>query len=138
MNPQNIRNFGFCEGEGKDPSTSLGSKICKKLKWFVTVSRNSIVLLASSLVAYVMVDIYHMENDIHITGEVKPGIPAWNLPWRFGLATRNESAAEVPGPVDLAQDFGIGLIMLPLVSIIQIVAIVHNFSRKQSLSLCLQ
>ena len=121
-----MRNFSFCEGED---NSSTRSKICNKLKWIITVSRNSLVLIVSSIIAYVIVDIYDMQNTVYITGEVKPGIPSWDLPWHFGL----NNTQEAKGPFELAEDFGIGLVMLPLVSMIQVIAIVHNFSRKSSL-----
>ena len=96
------------------------------MKWFVTVSRNSIVLIFSSLIAYVLKEVCDLKDSVDTTGDVPAGIPAWNLPWRFN-STKSE---EDMGPIDLANGFGVGLLMLPLVSMIQIIAIVQNFSRK--------
>ena len=86
---------------------------------------------------------------------MKEGIPAWRIPWQF---TANETSEQdygylfensrkpnethvvrnsiedntniVESPWQIANDIGSGLIFLPLVSMIQIIAIVHNFSRK--------
>ena len=120
---QNFRNFTFC----RDTDTSRRrGRYLEKLKWFVTVSRNSIVLIISSLIAYVLKEVCDLKDSVDTTGDVPAGIPAWNLPWRFN-STKSE---EDTGPIELANGFGVGLLMLPLVSMIQIIAIVQNFSRK--------
>jgi len=118
---RNFRNFTFC----RDTDTSRRrGRYLEKLKWFVTVSRNSIVLIVSSLIAYVLKEVCDMKDSVDTTGDVPAGIPAWNLPWRFN-STKSE---EDTGPIELANGFGMGLLMLPLVSMIQIIAIVQNFS----------
>ena len=94
----------------------------------MTVSRNSLVLIAASVVAYVMAEVFGLKDSVYTTGSVPGGIPAWDLPWRFGL--NDTEAATSQGPFELAEGFGVGLLMLPLVSMIQAIAIVHNFSRE--------
>ena len=86
---------------------------------------------------------------------MKGGIPPWRLPWQFtnnmttaynGVPALKSSAnlndtyvtrtliedntKILEGPWEIADGIGSGLIFLPLVSMIQIIAIVHNFSRK--------
>ena len=124
--------------------------ITKRVIWIITVSRNSIVLILTSLLAYYLIEIKQMESVIEVTGMVKKGIPSWNLPWIFTTSIGDDSdylrsnssinedqtvlnQAEGSqtiddGPWNIADGIGSGLIFLPLVSMIQVIAIVHNFS----------
>ena len=124
--------------------------ITKRVIWIITVSRNSIVLILTSLLAYYLIEIKQMESVIEVTGMVKQGIPSWNLPWMFTTSiddytdylrsnsssnedqttlNQAESSQTIDdGPWNIADGIGSGLIFLPLVSMIQVIAIVHNFS----------
>ena len=86
---QNFRNFKFCQD-----ADSRRGRICEKVKWFVTVSRNSLVLIASSVVAYVMAEVFGLKDSVYTTGSVPGGIPAWDLPWRFGLNDMSANQAD--------------------------------------------
>ena len=66
-----------------------------------------------------------------VTGDVEEGLPSWQLPWKFNLDTTNSSTS---GPIEMAEDFGIGLLMLPLVSMLQHLAIAKFYTRKYLLS----
>ena len=63
-----------------------------------------------------------------VTGDVEEGLPSWQLPWKFNLETTNSSTTS--GPIEMAEDFGIGLLMLPLVSMLQHLAIAKFYTRK--------
>ena len=62
-----------------------------------------------------------------VTGDVEEGLPSWQLPWKFNLDTTNSTTS---GPIEMAEDFGIGLLMLPLVSMLQHLAIAKFYTRK--------
>ena len=61
-----------------------------------------------------------------VTGDVEEGLPSWQLPWKFNLDTTNSTL----GPIEMAEEFGIGLLMLPLVSMLQHLAIAKFYTRK--------
>ena len=61
-----------------------------------------------------------------VTGAVEEGLPSWQLPWKFNLDATNSTS----GPIEMAEDFGIGLLMLPLVSMLQHLAIAKFYTRK--------
>ena len=65
-----------------------------------------------------------------VTGDVEEGLPSWQLPWKFNLDTTNSTL----GPIEMAEEFGIGLLMLPLVSMLQHLAIAKFYTRKYLLS----
>ena len=116
------------------------------------MSRNSFVLIVTSLLAYYLIEVQEIKDAIEVTGNVKGGIAPWQLPWAF---TSNSSylhtdhlvqsrdalnhsqssnilqqdSKNLPNdPWEIAAGIGSGLIFLPLVSMIQVIAIVHNFS----------
>ena len=59
------------------------------------------------------------------------GLPAWQLPWEFN---RNFTAETYSGPFELAQEFGLGLVMIPLVSILQHLAIAKNYAGNKKMA----
>ncbi len=71
-----------------------------------------------------------------LAGDVESGIPEFQLPWRFNAdaSTGNSSSASssssdpLPGPFEIAGELGAGIVMLPLVSIIQHVAIAKYYA----------
>ena len=65
-------------------------------------------------------------DELVLTGEVKSGLPSFELPWTRGLnATETDS-----DPLAMAQEFGSGLVIVPLLNIIQHLAIVKFYKSK--------
>ena len=68
---------------GSVGNDSRRSKCLKHAVWLITVSRNTIVLLLTSLLAYYLIEVRGMNDVIEVTGNVKGGMPSWWLPWKF-------------------------------------------------------
>ena len=111
--------------EGTDPEAKR-ARIIQKSKWALSVSRNSMVVIVAALIAYLISDVYDNKTALTLTGFVQGGLPAWQLPWEFNTNSTMET------PLEMAEDFGIGLLMLPLVSIMQHLAIAKFYTRKNS------
>ena len=131
---QKLKEFRWFEGT--DPETKR-ARILRKVKWLISISRNTLVVLTSTVIAYYLVETYKMRNLFILTGEVEEGLPAWQLPWRFNLnatstASNLTASKSPPGPLEIAEDLGIGLVMLPLVSVLQQLAIAKFYTRKPS------
>ena len=75
-----------------------------------------------------MTDIYGIDDALIITGSVEEGLPQWQLPWEFNLNSTNTTLR--PHPFEMAEEFGIGLLMLPLVSMLQHLAIAKFYTRE--------
>jgi hypothetical protein len=58
---------------------------------------------------------------------VKPNTE-WQLPWQFNLNVTE--VAEAAGPLEIAGELGIGLVMMPLVANLQQLAIAKFYTRK--------
>ena len=100
----------------------------KKTKWLLSISANCLVVVITSTLAWLLVSLGF--DLFSLTGEVDQGLPAWQLPWQFN---RN-STEEVEGPVQLAQELGVGLLMLPLVSILQHLAIAKHYAGQNTVA----
>ena len=122
---QRLKEFDWCEG--KDPKAGCG-KVMKKTKWLFSISANCLVVVITSTLAWLLVSLGF--DLFSLTGEVDQGLPAWQLPWQFN---RN-STDEVEGPVQLAQELGVGLLMLPLVSILQHLAIAKHYAGQNTVA----
>lgn len=121
--------------EGADPE-SKRARILRKSKWILSIARNSMVVLISAVIAYIVTEVYGKTDALILTGSVEEGLPSWQLPWQFN----SNSTADDPSfnnPLEMAADFGIGLLMLPLVSILQHLAIAKFYTRKNTYFICL-
>ena len=77
-----------------------------------------------------------------MTGDVEEGLPSWQLPWKFNVhkekhlyvnMSSGNTSSDNPiteNPLDMAEDFGIGLAMVALVSILQHLAIAKFYTGK--------
>jgi len=130
-----LKEFNWCEGPDKE---GRRAKVIKKCKWLLSISANCLVVVITSLFAWLMVDIAKVDV-LNLTGQVDQGLPAWQLPWEFNRNTTIEAVnvtTEQEGPLEIASELGIGLVMLPLVSILQHLAIAKHYagSRKMAAS----
>ena len=106
----------------------------KKTKWLLSISANCLVVVITSILAWLLVSI---GIDLFtLTGEVDQGLPSWQLPWQFNrnLTTTSNDTEQKDGPVELAKEFGIGLLMLPLVSILQHLAIAKHYAGQNTMA----
>ena len=71
-----------------------------------------------------------------LTGDVEEGLPSWQLPWQFNAnqpdvntpSTNSSSPNPSENPLTMAGEFGIGLFMVSLVSILQHLAIAKFYT----------
>merc|ERR1719361_961427 len=85
------------------------------------------VVLTAAIIAYIVTKVYQNEKALIITGKVTEGIPSWQLPWEFNLEKSNSTNSTL-NPGEMAEGFGIGLLMLPLVSMLQHLAIAKFYT----------
>jgi hypothetical protein len=62
-------------------------------------------------------------------GDIEAGLPGFQVPWKFHMANHT-SDATTDDPIEIVKKLDIGLAMLPLVSMIQHIAIVKFYARK--------
>ena len=74
-----------------------------------------------------------MRDVLILTGNVEGGIPPFQPPWHFGLNASEIASPDLPGPLDIARELGIGLAMMPLVANLQQLAIAKFYTRKSQI-----
>ena len=108
----------------------MRARVFKKSKWLLSISANCLVTVTLSIIAWVLLDIFNIDV-LTLTGKVDSGLPAWQLPWEFNrnaTAVLNLTETSYEGPLQLAEEFGLGLVMIPLVSILQHLAIAKHYA----------
>eukprot|EP00095_Tigriopus_kingsejongensis_P006119 maker-scaffold98_size375582-snap-gene-1.13 protein:Tk06119 transcript:maker-scaffold98_size375582-snap-gene-1.13-mRNA-1 annotation:"sulfate transporter " len=115
-----VKDTHWCEGP--DPET-VRARFFSKLKWMISISRNCIIILLSGTVAYLLTEVYQMRDGLILTGDVEPGLPSIQLPWDIPTANGTYIA-----PLELVSDLGMGIVMVPIVSFIQHLAIAKFYS----------
>ena len=96
-----------------------GPKI-KKFLWYISISRNALVVLVSSVIAYNWTG--HVP--FKLSGKVESGIPRIQIP-QFTIEYDNKTMDFV----DNLQEMGSGIILLPLVAVLANVAIAKSFCK---------
>ncbi|CAH2238317.1 jg17474 [Pararge aegeria aegeria] len=104
----------------KDVNLPQNQKGLKKTLWLLSTSRNAIIVVMCSLIAYAW-DSY-TKSPFKLTGTVKEGLPSWSLP-PFGtqLGERNVTF------VEMCSDLGSSIVLVPIIGVLGNVAIAKAF-----------
>ncbi|XP_045491483.1 sodium-independent sulfate anion transporter [Colias croceus] len=94
----------------------------ERLRWFVSLGRNAVVVILGIIVAFV-IKISSNEEPLVLIGNIGRGLPKPSLP-PFSTVVGNETYSFA----DMAQVLGPQAIVLPLVAILESVAIAKAFS----------
>uniref|UniRef100_UPI00358EED86 sodium-independent sulfate anion transporter isoform X2 n=1 Tax=Myxine glutinosa TaxID=7769 RepID=UPI00358EED86 len=100
---------------------SLTVKIVKKITWLASSGRNALVILAAALVSFAFSSL-HLQPFV-ITGEVKPGLPAFHPP-----PFSDERNGTVITFSHIVQDLGTALLVVPLIGFLESIAIAKAFA----------
>ena len=130
-----MKEVDWCEGEDK---SSRRSRYTNKTKWLMSISANCIVVVTTSIIAFLLRDVGGVDV-LTLTGEVDSGLPAWQLPWRFNRDysadnTTYHDISDTREPFSIAGDLGLGLAMIPLVSILQHLAIAKHYAGNKKMA----
>lgn len=96
-------------------------RIAKKVLWYVSISRNALIVLITSCVAYRWTD---GAVPFKLSGKVEPGVPQFELP-PFQFQHGNETVTFV----QICSDLGSGIVVVPLVAVLANVAIAKAFCK---------
>ncbi|XP_039571934.1 sodium-independent sulfate anion transporter isoform X3 [Passer montanus] len=102
------------------PTEPLAVRISYLIVWITATARNALVVLFAGLVAYSFQVLG--SQPFRLTGSIPQGLPAFQPP-RFSLAAPNGT---VPFH-SMVQDMGVGLAVVPLMGLLETVAIAKAF-----------
>uniref|UniRef100_A0A8C9NB77 Solute carrier family 26 member 11 n=1 Tax=Serinus canaria TaxID=9135 RepID=A0A8C9NB77_SERCA len=103
------------------PTEPLAVRISHLIVWICATARNALVVLFAGLVAYSFQVMG--SQPFRLTGSIPQGLPPFRPP-RFSLAAPNGT---VPFP-SMVQDMGVGLAVVPLMGLLETVAIAKAFA----------
>ncbi|CRK92432.1 CLUMA_CG005999, isoform B, partial [Clunio marinus] len=98
------------------------SSVIKKLLFYLSISRNALILLVTSYFAYFLSLKYNHVPFI-LSEKVTQGIPSFELP-KFSVEKNNRTVEFI----EICGEIGSGLLLLPLVSVLANVAIAKAFT----------
>lgn len=117
------------------PEDSFCQTLSKKFIWLVSIGRNAIVVISAGLVAYAIhtqSSVTHCKNPdcLTLTGKIEEGLPDFEPPaFHETKGNTTVSANELVGRI------GVGLIIVPLMGLLESLAIGKAFGRKNGYSL---
>lgn len=113
---------------------TLCEKIAKKFIWILSTARNAVVVVSAGLVAYTIhtqhITSCKVEDCITLTGKIDEGLPPFEAP-QFQEVEGNKTLTTG----DLAGRMGVGLFIVPLMGLLESIAIGKAFARQGNYNL---
>lgn len=103
----------------KLPGKKSGS-FFEKFMWLISLARNAIVVIVGTLIAYILFS--HEIKPFQITGNITEGLPPFSLP-PFTVINGNHTYTFVM----LIKEFGSSILSIPLIGILESIAIAKAF-----------
>ncbi|XP_045785228.1 sodium-independent sulfate anion transporter-like [Maniola jurtina] len=94
----------------------------KQTRWFISLGRNAVVVIFGIIVAYILKQVTDSEP-VLLIGDIGSGLPKFQLP-PFSTTVGNETYSFS----DMAKTLGPEAIILPLVAILELIAIAKAFA----------
>lgn len=105
----------------KDIDVGPKRAVLKRALWVTSISRNALVVTCAAFFAYHACD--HDKPFIKLSGKVEPGLPPFSLP-PFSVPHGNGTTSFI----EMVQELGSAVIMLPIVMVLANIAIAKAFS----------
>ncbi|KAK9746413.1 STAS domain [Popillia japonica] len=93
-----------------------------KALWLLSISKNALIVLFCSIVAFCFKK-YNGSIPFAVSGDIVPGLPAFKLP-NFSTVQNNQTLTFF----DMAKGLGSGIVVIPIVAVLQNIAIAKAFS----------
>lgn len=98
-------------------------KLIKRAIWYLSISRNALAVLITSVVAYNWAAHPHIKLPFVLSAHVEPGIPSFNLPpFHFTHGNTTYTFFHIIG------ELGSGIFVIPVVAVLANVAIAKAFA----------
>lgn len=122
-------------GPTKDDEKSTVHKLVNKTLWLIGTARNAIIVIAGGGLAAYFYETGHTDM-FRMIGDIPQGLPSVQLP-PFSIAEiRNETSGEIIreglGFSDMISSLGSGLIVVPLIALLENIAICKAFANGKS------
>ena len=110
-------------GKEKESRTT-GQKVFNTTMWFVSISRNAIILIIATIIAKILCTPGDPENPFLLTGNITAGLPPFAAP-PFHIEYGNETFSLS----EITSNLGSAIFVSPLVAILEHVSIAKAFAK---------
>ncbi|ESO02688.1 hypothetical protein HELRODRAFT_106819 [Helobdella robusta] len=107
------------------PPANFPMKLLSQFVWLIGTARNIIVIVGASIVAFIFLD--NKMRPFSLIGYIPPGIPSFQTP-QFTLYDPKKNVTYDVS--DMSSTIGIGFLIVPMVGLIEAMAIGRVFARK--------
>ncbi|XP_050345904.1 sodium-independent sulfate anion transporter-like [Nymphalis io] len=109
----------------KDTNVEANKKSLKKILWLLSTSRNAIIVVVCSIMAFTWES--HSVSPFKLTGTVKEGLPSWSLP-PFGTEHDGRNVTFI----EMCSELGSSIVLVPIIGVLGNVAIAKAFASGES------
>nr|XP_018904585.1 PREDICTED: sodium-independent sulfate anion transporter isoform X1 [Bemisia tabaci]XP_018904586.1 PREDICTED: sodium-independent sulfate anion transporter isoform X1 [Bemisia tabaci]XP_018904587.1 PREDICTED: sodium-independent sulfate anion transporter isoform X1 [Bemisia tabaci]XP_018904588.1 PREDICTED: sodium-independent sulfate anion transporter isoform X1 [Bemisia tabaci]XP_018904589.1 PREDICTED: sodium-independent sulfate anion transporter isoform X1 [Bemisia tabaci] len=110
--------------EDEDEGPTRIQKLINSSLWLISTARNAIIVLLSGLLGF-----YFTKNSLtvpfNLIGHIPPGLPEVSFPPFSGVNIRTNQTVDF---IDMVSDMGSGIVVLPLVALLENIAICKTFA----------
>lgn len=116
---------GLKVGPEEDTLKSRKHRIINKFMWLVGTSRNAILVVVCGAIGYVFQS--SAQAPFKLIGDIPPGMPSFQVP-QFSLTANETSSGRDESFSEIVSGLGSGLIVVPLIALMENIAICKAFS----------
>lgn len=116
---------GLKVGPHEDDLKSKKHRIINKFMWLIGTSRNAILVVVCGAIGYVFQS--SATAPFKLIGDIPPGLPSFQVP-SFTLNANQTTSGREESFADMVSSLGSGLIVVPLISLMENIAICKAFS----------
>lgn len=118
-------------GPADDAQKSTWHHVINKFFWLVGTARNAILVVLTGLTAFILYE--SGQNDLHLIGEIPPGLPDFQFPPFSIPEIRNETTNEIiqngESFSDMVTAMGSSLIVIPLIALLENISVCKAFGK---------
>uniref|UniRef100_A0A336MYE0 CSON006347 protein n=2 Tax=Culicoides sonorensis TaxID=179676 RepID=A0A336MYE0_CULSO len=118
-------------GPKEDTQKSWFQKLFNKSMWLIATARNAIIVVATGLISYFMIQNGHGDV-LKIIGDIPAGLPTFQPPPFSIPEVKNETTGEIiqeyESFIDMVSFIGSGIIVIPLIALLENMAICKAFA----------
>lgn len=115
--------------EVPDQELSLKQVIVRKAVWLTGISANAIIVIVAAFIAAIY--IHYDVKELTITGDIRAGLPPFQLP-NFSLSYQSANQTVHKHFGDVLSHIGSGLLIVPLLGLVEAIAIGKAFARQNN------
>lgn len=120
-----IKKFRSIDWDDEDEPITFSQKVARKFLWLFGTAANAVVVIVAVSITFAIINIYPDKADFTLTGDIQSGLPPFRLP---NFTIKQGNFTQTTG--EIFSDIGVGFFIIPLIGIIETMAIGKSFARK--------